>query len=90
MHNRPERISFIYAVSRPGLFLGFHPVHTLIYLDRFTVPTDSQSQPSAHIPIYAPGCVTSLLLYDDAIEACPDMITMIIALYCLDSERSNW
>ena len=34
------------------MFRGLHPLQVLIYPDRFTVPTVSQSQPSARMLIY--------------------------------------
>ena len=38
----------IWTASQAWLFHGLHPLHVLIYLDHFTVPTGSQSQPSTY------------------------------------------
>ena len=41
------------TASLASLFRGLHSLHILIYWDCFTVPIVSQSQPSAHILIWA-------------------------------------
>ena len=43
----------IYTTSRSRMFHSLHPLHILIYINHFTTPTVSQSQPPASILIWA-------------------------------------
>ena len=45
--------------SRSRLLHSLHPLHVLIYIDCFTVPTVSQSQPSARILILAAESISA-------------------------------